>query len=188
MKKLICTVLTVIMITSLLVIPGNAYQMAHLQYKNPIGTVLYDFYLWNEDPVNPSTSEPYKLHVDMDNTASYYSFSVAFASIRRYDYSQNQYVDEEKDAVLGELTTNHMMWFWNVSAISYGIGDSVTDDYTDSTGRDTVKNVYARANVVTGDINGSTYTYYTAYPSSGGPDPRVYFSYDFTSTYSTRWN
>jgi len=186
-KKMIAVILAIVTLMSILGITSNASQMAHYEYKDPIGTTLYDIYIWNEDPSNPSSSEPYKLHTDMDDTASYYSFAVVFASIRRYDYSLGMYVDTEKDAVIDELTTNHMMWDWSVSGICDSIGDSVTDGYTDSTGRDTTKNVYARANIVIGDSNGSGYTYYKVYPG-GGIQSRTYFSYSFTTTYSKKWN
>ena len=168
-NKFIAIILVITSLSTLFAMTGNAYQMGGPSYYTESGVNLYRIYIWNEDNTNTTNSTPYKLHADLEFMNSSYDFAIVFSSIRRWSYSENQYIDEEQSFILYNLNPGNLenrenaVWDWyhinnftmsSVSDICDSSHSTVADAYKDDTGRETNPNkfVLARANYVVGTI------------------------------------
>lgn len=177
-NKLIAIMLVIASLSALFATVGNAYQMGGPQYfTNSSGTKLYRIYLWNEDPSNPTSTTPYKIHADLELMNSTYTFAVICAGIKK-EYTGLGYTDKERDNFEFYLSQHEMCHrespngSFSASTICNSSHSSVTDDYTDTTGRvfhntGYNKPVLATAQLIVGTLNGSGNYFYTYYAGGG---------------------
>ena len=209
-KRFIAIILVITTLSTLFTIAGSANQMGAPSYfKNSAGTeTWYTIYLWNEDPSNPTSTTPYKIHADMVLVDSTKTFAVVYASISRYNSITGTYVDVEYDAVdsslEGNMSNNYNGEIWNynlvdnfhtesVSNICNSSNTSVTDAFKDEETRDPGY-VKACANVIVG----SKYTIHNSYLPTGvkeyikkfanGAISSTYFIVSSKQSFSRVWN
>lgn len=185
-KRIIAMILAITTLAAIFAVSGNAYQMGGpLYYEKSNGTKIYRIYLWNEDTTNMTSSTPLKIHSDMEymnnNT---YSFAVVIADVKRW-YPGEGWVEDQLEDMKVYLYDNNELWYrqnptnnaFSVSRICDSSRTSVTDNYTDNTGRTHYNhNIYAAAHVVVGTItapgtansgNGGNNFYYVRYQQTG---------------------
>jgi len=179
MKKLICTVLTVIMITSLLVIPGNAIQRYTKTYSTSNGTKLASVYLWTDyyDPelypsqyINPSDHGEIKFW----STSTYTTYTYGVMAVSITGFVAYTYTLDETDYNNKKYQYDHKMFTESLYTDIDSVGSKYNDCYLTN-----MQPLRCRILYVMGEDSSyysSTYNNRFTFLSQNGLPETIYFS------------